>query len=793
MQSRQDFARELTLLRERAGLTVRDVAKATGLPDSTVGGYFGGRHLPPVKPAGVMESLLAACGVQDAELTGEWLAALSRVRRAPGRRPASAPVPYRGLASFEPEDAEWFYGRQELTRSLIDHLDRQCTAGGLLFTVGPSGSGKSSLLRAGLIPALRSGALGRPGSRTWPVVLFTPGARPLHELAAQLAPEPETGPGQLAELLLAHPERGAAAIRAHIARQAGHGNGPAADDGSQPQPCALVVVDQFEEIFTHCQDDAARRAFIGVLDAAARPSQPSPSRDGRPAAGLPAALVVLGLRADFYAHALRYPELVPALQDHQVVVGPMSEAELRSVIIEPARKARLGIEDGLVEVLLRDIAPAGLAGAGPAHGAGTLPLLSHALLTTWERAGRGRLTVADYEATGGIQGAVASTAEEVYAGLTPAQQDRGRRMFTRLVHVADDTADTRRRVAVSELLGEDDASPGDAGHVLDSFVSKRLITIDAHGAQITHEALLLAWPRLRGWIDADRDGLRTHRQLTAAAELWRSARHDPSTLYRGGPLTAASEWAADPARHGDLNALEREFLQASIEYGRAEEATARRRTRRLQQLVAALTVLVVSAGLLTVFAFSQRAAATHQRNLAISRQVAIDANQLRATDPDLAAQLSLAAYQIAPTTQARSSLLDSWAAPSVTRALGPPGVLESVVFSPVRKIMAAAGEDATIRLWSTARQQHPVRIGRPLTGYRTTVYSLAFSPDGKILASGSGDKTVRLWNVTDPRHITPWGPPLTGPANTVYSVAFSPDGHLLAAGSADRAVRLWDV
>ena len=186
-------------------------------------------------------------------------------------------------------------------------------------------------------------------------------------------------------------------------------------------------------------------------------------------------------------------------------------------------QATLGeIEDGLVEVLLRDLAPAGYSRSEAAHGAGTLPLLSHALLTTWDRARHAKLTIADYEATGGIQGAVAGTAEEVYAELTPAQQDLARQIFIRLVHVADDTTDTRRRVSLDELP----SGQVDAERVLDCFIGKRLITADEHEAQITHEALLRAWPRLRGWIDADGEGLRIHRQLTVAAEVWRDADHD---------------------------------------------------------------------------------------------------------------------------------------------------------------------------------------------------------------------------------------------------------------------------
>lgn len=724
VRTRQDFARELTALRERASLTVRDVARAVGVPSGTIGGYFSGRHLPPLKPPDQLSNILQACGVTDQAVIDEWLETLNRLRRTPGPRPADTVVPYRGLASFQPDDAGWFYGREKLVDVVVGHLRElylEEGTGGLLFVVGPSGSGKSSLLRAGVIPALKSGALGIPGSADWSVALLTPGAHPAPDL---------TGRGE------------------------------------------VIVVDQFEDVFTECTDDGERAGFIEALCYA--------SESG--------ALIVLGLRADFYPRALRYPELVPALQHRQVVVGPMTERELRRAIIQPARKARLEIEDGLVEVLLRDLAPA-VGDAGPAHESGSLPLMSHALLTTWERARRGRLTVADYRDAGGIEGAVASTAEEAFGELTAVQQELARQIFIRLVHVADDTADTRRRVSRSDLL----LSADEADRVLDLFIERRLITAGTDEVEIAHEALLSAWPRLRDWIDADRVGGRVQRQLSSAAELWRDAGRDPSVLYRGGPLASASDWIGDPVHRAGLNVLEREFLRASIEHRAAEERAARRRTRGLQQLVGALAVLTLVAGFLAAFAYEQKAAATHQRNLAISRQVAIDADQLRATDPDLAAQLSLAAYRVAPTPEARSSLLESYETPTVTRILGPSGVMQSVAFARGGTLMAAAGENSVIRVWDLAGSAHPVPAGRPLPGDGKAVFSVAFSPDGRTLATAGAGRTVQLWDVRTPGHVVRWGPALTGPANTVYSVAFSPDGTILAAGSADGTVRLWDV
>ena len=835
-----DFGRELTLARQRAGLTVREVARAVGIPASTAGDYFAGRHLPPPSQPGLLPRILRTCGVTDQAQLSDWMSALNRIRRGPGRRPAATAAPYRGLASFRPEDAAWFFGREDLTARLAGLATAAPVPGVPLTVVGPSGSGKSSLLRAGLIPSL-------PDSLRRRLAVFTPGATPLRELARQLAmlapagPDPGAPTGSsLIEAALRSDPAGAPRILSGR-----HGPGEAlrlipggSDPGQGPgtpgsgDSGLLIVVDQFEEIFTACRDEAEQHRFITAICALAGP-----------------AVVVLALRADFYDRALRYPELARALQERQVVVVPMTRQEVRRAIIEPAHLARLDVDDGLVELLLRDLAPHSPEGGPPGagHEAGALPLLSHALLTTWSRSHGGRLTVADYQASGGIQHAIARTADQVYGSLDEEQRDIARRLFLHLVYVADDAPETRSSVRLAELRDW----PGDtasAGEVLDRFVAERLITVDADTAQITHEALLTAWPLLRTWIDADREGLRVRRRLSDSARTWDEAGRDPAALLRGGQLALARDWAADPVNRDSLGTLTRAFVDAGTAQERLQQAAERNRTRRLRRLVAALTVLVLVTVALAGYAFQQRQAATSARdnatmakNTAQSREVAIEADQVRGQSAGLAAQLSLAAYRIAPTADARASLLESSGSPAAARIIDSTGVVQAVSLSPDHRVLAVAGADGTLRLWDVARAGHPVamsgpllgvnrkeplyavafspdgsllaaagagqtvmlwdtrnparplRFGAPLTGPSGTVYSLAFSARRSLLAAGSYDHTVRIWSVADPAHPAVIGQPLTGPAGSVQSVAFSPDGAILAAGSADKTVRLWNV
>jgi WD40 repeat protein/transcriptional regulator with XRE-family HTH domain len=741
-QTRGDFGRLLTQLRGAARLSIRDVSAATGIPVATLGDYFNGRHLPPARDR-ILERIVAACGVTEPTLAAAWAAARDRVRPTPGRPAANAPAPYRGLAFFRTEDAAWFFGRADLTARLASEAARLRAQGLPLVVAGPSGAGKSSLLRAGLIPSLAPGTA---------VIVFTPGTDPAQALAAALPP---TGPGE-----------------------------PAAAPG------LAIIVDQFEEVFAPGVADTERDELIERLYALARPGPD----------GTPGALVVLGLRADFYGRALADPRLARSLQDGQVVVGPMTAEEVRAAIEGPAQAAHLDLEPGLADLMLRDLRP--VSARRGAHDPGALPLLSHALLSTWQGRRSGRLTIEGYRASGGITDAVARSADQAYAGLTASQQRAARRLFLRLVWVADDGADTRRRVPLTDLGG---TAGDDLSTVLALFVDQRLITSDEHTAEITHEALLTAWPQLRSWIDEGRAELVIARRIAESAQLWRDAGRDDADLLRGGRLAMARSWAAEPEtstpaaasvsaeRRATLSATELRFVDASFARYRAEQAEQRRVSRRIRRLAATLAVVLLGTAALAGYAWQQRSDAGQQRNQADSRQDAAEAMNLRSQDPTLAEQLSLAAYRMASTSQARGSLLTSSDTPLAARLLGPSDTVQAVALSPDHGLLAVAAADGTVRLWNVARPDHPVSLGPPFVRQKQAFYAAAFSPDGRVLAvAGAGDQ-VQLWNVARPSQPVQLGHPLTGPAGTVYALAFSPAGTTLAAGSADGTVRLWTM
>ncbi|MEV4316829.1 AAA family ATPase [Actinocrispum sp. NPDC049592] len=656
----------------------------------------------------------------------------------------SGVCPYRGLASFGHEDSSWFFGRERATSALLKRLDKALDTGGITMLVGASGSGKSSLLRAGVLPALANGGLAAIGPESWSRVIMTPGTDPLGELLNRL-------PELAAPLAAAANDEIEAAEFARQVRAA-------------ITPKLVLVVDQFEETFTLCRDEHERRVFVAALHAAC-------TGDDAPA------LVALGVRADFYGHCLDFPELAEALQERQMVLGAMTAAELRDAITRPAKAVGLQFEPGLVDLIVRDLGVSSKSEhtTGGAYDAGALPLLSHALLATWQRRQAGKLTIAGFRAAGGIQGAVAATAERAWAELPPAGQNATHDVLLGLVHVGRNTRDTRRRSTRAEIVGRS-GDHAAAEEAIETLARARLVTLDADSVEITHEALLQAWPRLRSWIDRDRAGNLARQRLEEDAEAWDAENRDPSLLYRGARL----EGALYRTQSGRPSSTAQDFLDASTRFRRRSIWT-----RRVA--VALVCVLAVVAGIAAVLAINERDDAEF-------RQVLAQADRLQDSNPSLSAQLGLVAHELRPTdADVYSRVLMSQNMPLAMPILGGhTGSVYETTFSADGKMLATAGFDNTVRLWDVQDRGHPKPLGEPIRAHTSWVTSAVFSPDSKRLATAGDDKTIRVWDITDPAKPVALAA-IPGEGGTIYSMSFSMDGTTLATANEDTFPRLWQV
>jgi WD40 repeat protein len=673
--------------------------------------------------------------------------------------PADVACPYKGLAAFEAEDAEYFCGREELVAELTARL----AGTRFLAVVGPSGSGKSSLVRAGLLPAIWGDAL--PGSKAWQTLVLTPGAHPLEELAVRLSLLQGIEASALFEALQARPVALRLAVQQALADEA---------EGAQ----LLLVVDQFEEVFALCRSEAERRAFIDALLYAVE------AGEGR-------TVVVATIRSDFYGHCADYPGLAARLADN-LLVGPLGKEGLRQAIEWPAERVSLRLEPGLADTIIAEVA--GEPGA--------LPLMSHALLETWGRR-RGRLlTLAGYAATGGVAGAIAQTAGRVYDRFSPEEQATARHIFLRLTELGEEgTQDTRRRVAPEELVRTVEEEPV-VQSVLAVLAGARLITAGEDTVEVAHEALIREWPALRGWLDEDREGLRIHRHLTGAAQDWRNLDREPGELYRGARLVAAGEWAEEHS--GELNPLEREFLQSSRELAQREEEerearqqrelrVARERAedqtraaRRFRRLAAALAVVLLLAAAATVYAIWQQQQAQQQARVATSRELAAAAVNNLDVDPERSVLLALQGLSEAYTLEAENALHESIPELHLLMTLtGHVEMPESVAASPDGTRLASASDDGTVKVWDAVTGQERLSFDTGHTG--VSIFGLAYSPDGARVATASDDGTAIVWDADTGQQLllVDHGAPLSG-------LAFSPDGRHLATAGADPAARVWD-
>jgi WD40 repeat protein/tRNA A-37 threonylcarbamoyl transferase component Bud32 len=619
--------------------------------------------------------------------------------------PRAGACPYRGLMAFGSDDGDLYFGREEVVASVFARVLDGC----FMAVVGASGSGKSSLVRAGLVPAYL-------GARPGPVAVMTPGSDPGAELERLLS----TGPP------------------------------------------SLLIVDQLEEVFTLCPDEADRALFLDAL------------MDLREA-GFTS--IVVALRADFYGRCANHPRLATALAEHQHLLGPMQSEELRRAIERPARAAGLRLEAGLIDAMLADVE--GEPGA--------LPLLSHALYESWSRRDGRVLTLAGYRAAGGVRGAIAHTAEEIFLGCSEREQVLLRALFLRLTELGEGTEDTRRRVSLDELIPGDD---GEVTAVLERLAGARLLVVADDSAEIAHEALIREWPRLRGWLGEDRDELRTLRQLATAARSWEESERDDADLYRGARLEAALE------RTGDQNELpdfQREFLAASRDAQEHELKSAQRRARRLRVLLAVVAAALVAAVIAGSFALVQRGSARRTATDAQAGRLAAQSRGVAAQYPDLGLLLALEAGRLDDSVDSRGALLGALEHGSRIhawlQAFDSP--VNATAFSPDGRLLATTTLAGTT-LWDTATW---LPVGPPLRSSQGGSEGVDFSPDGRTLAIAGREGRVELWDVSTRRELRELTDPAAASDQPMLSVVrYSPDGRVIAAGPQEtNHVTLWDA
>jgi len=730
------FAADLRRLRESAGSPVyRELCVKAHYSVAVLSDAAGGRKLPTLA---VTLAYADACGGDVREWERRWRE-VADTQEGPAAEDQGRP-PYLGLSAFQVEDAGRFHGRGALLAHLSNHiLNRR-----LVVVFGASGAGKSSLLRAGLAAtSLRDGVDGLGPQRT---VVFTPGAHPVEECALWLADLTGGSATELRAELRADPT----ALHLWL-RQA------LVDDARD----VLVIVDQFEEVFTLCADEDERLAFITALMHLAT----APTSVVR---------LVLGVRADFFGHCLQYPQLRQVLGEGPVLVGAMTADELRLAITKPAIDLDYAVETALVTRLVSEAT----------NQPGVLPLMSHALLETWRRRQGMTLTAAGYDAVGGISHALGRTAESVYTGLTGEQKTVARQVFLRLTALGDGTEDTRRRVDRAELDHVDGLD-----EVLTALVDARLVTVDQDGVDIAHEALISHWPRLREWLTEDRDGLRTQRQLTEAAEIWDSLNRDDGALYRGARLEMTREWVK--SNTPSLSRCERAYFDRSVEVCRLEALAAKRRTRRLKQLVALLVVLLVALSGTTAYSLISQQTVAEQRDRATIQGVIDQLPTIQRDNRDLADELALAVYRLDPTPRTRGLLLAASA--NTAQNFMQPEDQSSVAISG-----QALDSSSTLYLHQVAGGLQVSTFGANSTAAGVmlpvppvddlsqfvVVGHFALSRDGKHLAvvrqGVDFAETVELWDITDHDH-----PKLvrTYQTDTEVAAAFSPDGRVLAISS----------
>lgn len=749
--------------------------------------------------------------------------------------------PYKGLRAFQEADADHFFGREALITYLLERLQDQEQYRRFLAVVGPSGSGKSSVVKAGILPALRRGSL--PGSENWFLLEMVPGTDPMTELETKLLSITTRPFDDLSQVLRASP-RGLVTVVNRIM--------------SDPQAELVLVIDQFEEAFTQAREGITAQFLDNLLTAVTDSS----SR----------VRIIVTLRADFYDRPLLYPDFGAILRERTEVVLPLNAEEIEAAIVKPATRVGIVVEPDLVVALVNDVK----------NEPGALPLLQYALTELFERREGLQMRLGAYQKSGGVLGALARRAEDLHAEMTPAQQEAARQIFLRLVTLGEGTEDTRRRVRWSEIISMID---DDMQFVLDTLGKYRLLTFDKDPqtreptVEVAHEALIRRWERLREWLDESRDNLRLQRRLTESTEEWLKSNREASFLASGvrlqqlealltGGEIALSQNEIDYIRH---SITEREKAEEAERIRAARERELEQRSRQRLRVIA---VISVAAALLTsvlaVAAFlSFREAEDQRDNAETQKGIAEEQRDIAKREAEVASSLALvsqaqldlnngnrdsaiahglqAAAIPDPPAQAIQILTDAAFAPGTRRVFtGHSADVDKVALNPDGSRAVSVGLDKSYRLWNVEtgaeirRFDSEVEVWdaifsrdgmyllvsfgdddfsirlldaesgeeiRRFTGHSDVARTLAFAPDGKTFVSGSADSSLILWDVENGERLrnftsseqTATGEDgeettvLTGHTDLVRDVAFSRDGTRILSSGADGAVILWDV
>ena len=682
--------------------------------------------------------------------------------------------PYRGLSAFQVEETDLFFGRDELTERLwhrFQELYEQAGATRLLAVLGPSGSGKSSVARAGLLAELQASPV--PGPEPMRAVVLKPGENPLGALAIALLPprhEPATAAALSAQRDLAD----------FLRKPNGRGEFDGLSQWAANRPGVerspfVVLVDQFEEVYTLCTDKNERAAFVDVLLHAA-------------AAWSRHVSVVLTLRTDFIGETARqHPTLNRLFGTQSELVTAMSREELRQAIGEPAAQAGQPIDEATVELLLSQ-----------AWGSeGTLPLLEFALTSIWEGMQAGKEPGATLREIGGVGGALAGKAQEIFGKLDPTEQATAQRALVRLVRLGEGTRDTRRRAPISELCGRAETE-GRVLEVLRKFATEqaRLLTLGSEGAEplaeVTHEALFDHWAALRSWIEQGRNDRGLYDRALEAAKLWHEAGRPTGRLWRPPDLDLLRYYQR--RKPEDFGPLAAEFLGA---------AERRQKTEWMLSLGAVAAIIIVLLVAASVYLVKQQELTQKERQRTQEASAAKESirQQLLDTYVERGRQLVFErgnpsegllwlhrAQAEGSTDMALPDLLDSTLhAAGTPRAVlkGHGSSVESATYSPDGRRIVTASEDNTARVW----EANSGRLLAVLTGHRARVWSATYSPDGRRIVTASWDNTARVWEADSGRRLAV----LTGHGERVWSATYSPGGHRIVTASLDNTARVWEA